>query len=57
MSKQFFTLSEVAEMLGVHYNTVYRWVTAKKLPTYQFGRDLKVKKDDLDAFITSSQQE
>jgi excisionase family DNA binding protein len=53
MAKEFYTLQEVAQKLGMSRMTIYRYVKAKKLAAYQFGRDFRVRTDDLDTFIAS----
>lgn len=44
------TLHEVADRLGVHYMTVYRYVRLGQLPATQQGRTWRVRPDDLEAF-------
>jgi len=44
-------LSEVAKRLGLSKMTIYRYVKAKKLSAYQFGRDFRVRAEDLEHFI------
>jgi MerR family transcriptional regulator, light-induced transcriptional regulator len=46
------TLHEVADRLGVHYMTVYRYVRLGQLPAKQEGRIWQVRPEDLDAFVT-----
>ena len=45
------TLHEVAQRLGVHYMTVYRYVRLGQLPAVQSGRTWQVRAADVDAFI------
>jgi excisionase family DNA binding protein len=45
------TLHEVAERLGVHYMTVYRYVRLGQLPASREGRIWHVRTEDLDAFV------
>lgn len=47
------TLDEVAARLGVHYQTVYRWVRAKKLPGVKVNGSYVVRPNDLAAFIAT----
>lgn len=56
MEDIFFTLYEVSDKLKVAYLTVYRWVQDGKLKAYKIGRQYRVKKEDLDAFIQSYQK-
>ena len=44
-------LDDVAEEVGVHYQTVYRWVRAGKLPADIVHGRYRVMRADLDAFI------
>ncbi len=45
------TLHEVADELGVHYMTVYRYVRLGYLPAEKEGGSWRVQREDLDAFI------
>jgi excisionase family DNA binding protein len=45
------TLQEVADELGVHYMTAYRYVRLGMLVATKRGRSWEVTRDDLDAFI------
>ena len=47
------TLHEVADELGVHYMTVYRYVRLGYLPAEKEGGSWRVKRSDLDAFVAS----
>ncbi len=49
----YLTLTEVADKLGMSRMTVYRYVIAKQLPAYQFGKHFRVRSEDLDSFIAS----
>lgn len=44
------TLNAVAEELGVHYMTAYRYVRTGRLPAAKVGGGWLVERDDLDAF-------
>ena len=44
-------LDDVAEEVGAHYQTVYRWVRAGKLPADMVDGRYRVMRDDLAAFI------
>src|SRR5438552_6713067 len=48
----YYTLSQVAERLGVHYETAARWVRTGKLPGVKLSRrQVVVPKEKLDAFL------
>ena len=45
---------EAAERLGITLRTLYRFIDEGLLPAYKFGRVIRLKEFDLDAFIESS---
>ena len=47
--KQYLDITEAHEYAGRHENTIRRWIHDGKLPAYRFGRELRVKREDLDA--------
>lgn len=51
--EQYYTIEEVAKMLKVAYLTVYRWIQDNKLVAFKAGKQYRVKKEDLDRFVTS----
>ncbi len=53
INEQYYTIEEVARMLKVAYLTVYRWIQSGKLEAYKAGKQYRVKKEDLDSFVTS----
>lgn len=46
-----FTLEQVAERVGVHYQTVYRWVRAGRLPATKVGGSYVVQSKALSDFM------
>jgi excisionase family DNA binding protein len=46
---EFLTIEQVAKLLQVNYNTVYRWVTKNKLPAAQIGGVWRVKRVDIES--------
>lgn len=52
-NEQYYTIEEVAKMLKVAYLTVYRWIQDGKLVAFKTGKQYRIKKEDLDSFITS----
>ncbi len=46
-----------AEYLGITTRTLYRLVDAGQLAAYKFGRVLRLKQDDVDAFIDAARVE
>jgi len=45
------TLREVANLTGVHYNTVWRWIDKGWLPAHKLGGRWRVKEEDLEEFM------
>lgn len=36
--KQFYTIQEFADFLGMHYNTIYRWIKRGHIQAFRVGR-------------------
>lgn len=53
IQEQYYSIEEVAKMLKVAYLTVYRWIQAGKLVAHKAGKQYRVKKEDLDKFVTT----
>lgn len=51
------TLQQVADELGVHYMTAYRWVRLGMLDATKHGRSWVVTRDDLDAYVSGSREQ
>ena len=49
--KYFYTLQEVADILGVSRQTIYNYKTAGKLRAYKIGHDYRVSQQDLREFL------
>ena len=48
------SVAEIANKLNVTTKTVQRWITEKRLPAYQFGREYRIKEEDFNMFVESS---
>ena len=48
---KLYTLQEVANILRVSRQTIYNYVTAKKLRATKFGKEYRVTAEDLQEFI------
>ena len=55
LERDFYTLQDVAELLGFHYNTIRRMVKSGELPAVKFGKAWRVRKTDLEQFATPKQ--
>ena len=49
--RQYLSLEQVADLLGVDYQLVYRLVRSNELPAVRLGRVYRVSQRDLDDFI------
>ena len=53
-TKEFYSLEEVADLLGVNYQLIYKLVRSGKLAAAQIGRVYRVARRDLDAYLEQS---
>ena len=49
---EFYTMKQIAEMMNVHPNTVQKWVSAGKLQHYKIGQSVRIRKEDLESFLS-----
>ena len=47
------SLKEVAEKLGMHYNTIYNYVRAGELKAVKFKKVYRIEDQELEKFIRS----
>lgn len=45
---------DVAEIIGVHASTVYRWLQAGNLRGFRIGRVVRIRRVDLAAFVQAN---
>jgi len=50
---EFLTAEQVADLLHVHANTIYRWIRNLDLPATKVGRKWLVRRTDLDAWLAT----
>ena len=53
-SADWLSTADAAKTLGITARTLYRFINEGELPGYRFGRVIRVKRSDVDAFIESS---
>ena len=51
MDKEFFSVKEIAEKLGVSVDTVQGLIRRKELVAYKVGNTYRIKKEDFDTFM------
>jgi len=52
-SSEWLGTKDASDKLGVTLRTLYRFIDSGQLPAYQFGRVIRIKAADLDAFVES----
>jgi excisionase family DNA binding protein len=48
---RFYTVAQVAELLGVSIRSVRRWIAQGDLRAYRFGRQVRISETDLRLFV------
>ncbi len=52
--EEFYTAKELADKLRVNIMTIYRYINAKKLKAYKFGKEFRIDKKEFDSFLNKS---
>ena len=50
---EWMSTAEAAKRLGITPRTLYRVIDEGQLPAYRFGRVIRLKEDEVEAFIES----
>ena len=53
MEDRWLSVDEIADYLGVKRDTIYKWITRKKMPAHKLGRLWKFQKDEVDEWVRS----
>ena len=53
----WMSTKEAAERLGITLRTLYRFIDEGSLPAYKVGRVIRLKQDEVDAFIEGTRIE
>ncbi|HEX2038161.1 MAG TPA: helix-turn-helix domain-containing protein [Acidimicrobiales bacterium] len=51
---RWVSTAEASERLGVTLRTLYRLVDEGRLPAYKIGRVIRIKEEDVEAFLESA---
>ena len=51
-SREFFTVGQLSELLHLNPMTIYRIVKSGELASYQIGRIMRFRRDDVEDFLT-----
>ncbi len=57
MQKRLLTIKEASEYLGISVNTLYSWVSQKKIDYVKIGRLTKIELEVIDKFIENNSVE
>ena len=52
--EQFYTPEELAKILKLNIITIYRYIKAKKLKAYKFGKTYRIDVESFNAFVDKS---
>ena len=55
MEDRWLSVDEIAEYLGVKRDTVYKWLTADRMPAHRVGRLWKFRKEEIDEWVKSGE--
>ncbi len=57
-AKDYYTVAEAAEVLGVSPSTIWRWIKSRRLPAYRVGpKNIRIQKADVEAVIRPAREE
>lgn len=51
MEERFYTIDQVAQILGMHHKTIRKFISDSKLNANKVGKQWRIAKQDLDAFM------
>lgn len=52
LMNEYQSTKQIAKLLGVKTFTIRRWIDKGLLPAYKIGKELRIKRTDLDKFIS-----
>ena len=54
-AKQVMTVKEIAEYLGVHPMTIYKYVQDGKIPAFKIGASWRIRRDSIKKWMDESE--
>ena len=51
MNDRYLSVAEICTYLGVKRDTVYKWISKKKLPAHRIGKLWKFKVSEVDEWV------
>lgn len=55
MQERWLSVDEIAAHLGVNPDTIYKWITRKKMPAHKVGRLWKFLASEVDQWVKGGQ--
>ena len=52
---RWLSVNEIADHLGIKRDTLYKWISDKKMPAHRIGRLWKFKKYEVDEWVRSGE--
>lgn len=52
--QNIYTTEQVAKILHVTEPTIRKWISAKKLKAFRLGREWRIERNELEAFVRES---
>lgn len=53
MEDRWLSVDEIATHLGIKRDTVYKWITEKRMPAHKVGRLWKFQKEEINEWVRS----
>jgi len=53
MNDRYLSVAEICTYLGIKRDTVYKWISEKKLPAHRVGKLWKFKVSEIDEWVKS----
>ena len=54
-AKQVMTVKEIAEYMGVHPMTIYKYVQDGKIPAFKIGASWRIRKDSIKKWMDENE--
>lgn len=51
MKKLYYSIDELAKLLGKHRNTILRWIKAEELKAHKPKKEYIISRKDIDTFL------
>jgi excisionase family DNA binding protein len=53
---RWLSVEEIAAYLGIKRDTVYKWISYKKMPAHKIGRLWKFKQEEIDIWVRTHEK-